>query len=1130
LKRQRFFLGILLLLICLAPAPPFLNMGFCQVRKHILVLHSYNKGLDWTDNEDKGIASILEPHSLDTEIYTEYLDTKRFPDARRYPSFFDFLKQKYASTAFDAVICSDDNAFDFLLKYHNPLFPGVPILFCGVNYFNDSLLKGNRDMITGVVESFDIPDTLRTALRLHPNTSRVVVINDRTTTGLANKKVLDEITPEFKSKVDFIFLEDLDMADLLKKVHTLRSGTIILLMSFNRDRSGQVFDYDQSIYLISRAASVPIYGVWDFYLGKGIVGGMLTSGRDQGRLAAQMALRIMDGVPVRDIPVVTRSPNRFMFDYRQLNRFGIHSADLPKGSMILNRPFSFYRIHPYLVWGTCAGFAGLIAIILLLLGLLRMRRRAEQTLMESEERFRALYESNPTMYLTVDEQGVIRSINRFGAQQLGYSEQELLGRPVADLSPQDDQKALQQNLADCMQHPDAVFRCELRKIHKDGHALWVRETARAVSRVEDRHLVVLIVSEDITERKSAEEELKRAHRRVVNTLESITDAFVAFDHHWRFTYINTEAERILGMRRQDLIGKNHWEVFPFTVGTVFDQIYHRVMETRKTADFEYHHQEKDRWHDNWRSYKTYPMEDGGVSVYFRDISDRKKAEKEYLQLAAAIEQLSESVLITDTNWIVRYVNPAFERMSGYEKKEIIGQHTRVLKNDKDTSVPYRKIRETLCGGEVWSGCITSQRKDGTTYDAEVTASPIRDNSGAIINYVTIRRDITQEVRLQKRLRQAQKMEAIGTLAGGIAHDFNNILSAIIGYTQMAQSKLPQESPVQYSLSAVLKAGSRATELVKQILAFSRQTDQVKVPVDVTLCVKETLKLLRPSLPTTIEISCEISVPHVRATVLADPTEIQQVLMNLCTNASHAMRPRGGVLSVKLSEVAADDLFLSRHPDLRMATYVCLAISDTGFGMDAALMERIFDPYFTTKGLGEGTGLGLAVALGIVKSYGGAITVDSELEKGSTFTIFLPRIEEKIAVQADIKETLPTGIEHILFVDDEKALTELGREMLESLGYTVTTKTSSIEALNAFRAIPSAFDLVITDMTMPGLTGSELAKELMAIKPDLPVILCTGFSELIDGNRAKDAGIREFVMKPYVVGDLAKTIRKALAEN
>jgi signal transduction histidine kinase/ActR/RegA family two-component response regulator len=482
------------------------------------------------------------------------------------------------------------------------------------------------------------------------------------------------------------------------------------------------------------------------------------------------------------------------------------------------------------------------------------------------------------------------------------------------------------------------------------------------------------------------------------------------------------------MRRLDLIGKNHWEVFPFTVGTVIDRVYHQVMETRKPVDFEYHHQEKDRWYNAWTHYKAYPMEDGAA------------------------------------------------------------------------------------------------------YDAEVTASPILDKSGAIIYYVTIRRDITQELRLQQRLRQAQKMEAIGTLAGGIAHDFNNILSAIIGYAQLARYKVTEENPVRPDLDAVLKAASRATELVKQILSFSRQTDPVKKPVDIAACIEETLQLLRPSLPATIHIRSMISIPPERATVLADPTEIQQVLMNLCTNAAHAMRAQGGTLSVKLTEVVADTYFLSRHPDLERGTCVCLIVGDTGHGMDAAVMERIFDPYFTTKRLDKGTGLGLAVVQGIVESYGGTVTVYSEPEKGTTFTVFVPRSDEKITAATESAEALPNGTERILFVDDEQTLVELGQKMLTSLGYCVTTKTRSMDALDVFRADPSAFDLVITDMTMPDLTGSELAKALMAIRPDLPVIICTGFSELINRQKAKDAGIREFVMKPYVVSTMAKAIRKALDEK
>jgi CheY-like chemotaxis protein len=318
--------------------------------------------------------------------------------------------------------------------------------------------------------------------------------------------------------------------------------------------------------------------------------------------------------------------------------------------------------------------------------------------------------------------------------------------------------------------------------------------------------------------------------------------------------------------------------------------------------------------------------------------------------------------------------------------------------------------------------------------------------------------------------------------------------------------------------------------VKQILTFSRQTEQERKPVRVARTVKEALKLLRSSLPSTIEIRQDISPLSERAVVLADPTEIHQVLMNLCTNAAHAMREKGGILSVTLSEVEADAVLVCRYPDLRQRSYLSLTVSDTGHGMSAELMDRIFDPYFTTKGLGEGTGLGLAVVQGIVKSCGGSVAVYSKPNEGTTFHVFLPRIEEEIASEAKPVEKLVAGTERILFVDDERTLVDLGKEMLESLGYAVRAAASSIEALETFRTQPDAFDLVITDMTMPRLTGRELAGELMAIRPDIPIILCTGFSDLINEEQARASGIRQFVMKPYVITKLAETIRKVLDQR
>jgi CheY-like chemotaxis protein len=371
------------------------------------------------------------------------------------------------------------------------------------------------------------------------------------------------------------------------------------------------------------------------------------------------------------------------------------------------------------------------------------------------------------------------------------------------------------------------------------------------------------------------------------------------------------------------------------------------------------------------------------------------------------------------------------------------------------------------------------------------------------------------------------MEAIGTLAGGIAHDFNNILSAIMGYTELAVLGVPEKLPAKQNLQEVLKASHRAKDLVRQILTFSRQGEQERKPVLIFPIVKETLKLLRASLPSTIEIRQKIDSET--GVIEANLTQIHQVVMNLCTNAAHAMRENGGVLEVSLVNVEMDIDTTAQHPDIHPGPYLRLTVSDTGIGIAPDLVERIFDPYFTTKKVGEGTGLGLAVVHGIVKSHGGIIKVYSELGKGSTFHVYFPLIDGFQEITETQKvELLPMGDhERVLFVDDEQALVELGEKMLEHLGYEVTVRTSSIEALELFRNQPDRFDLIITDFTMPNMTGDKLAQEVMRLRPGLPVILCTGFSERISEMKAKALGIQEFVMKPFDLNDLARTIRRAL---
>ena len=420
-------------------------------------------------------------------------------------------------------------------------------------------------------------------------------------------------------------------------------------------------------------------------------------------------------------------------------------------------------------------------------------------------------------------------------------------------------------------------------------------------------------------------------------------------------------------------------------------------------------------------------------------------------------------------------------------------------------------------------------KKGRKIVVEVREAPIQKDVRTVaivgsLTDVTHRKKTEQEkARLQLQLLQSQKVEAIGTLAGRIAHDFNNILSAIIGYTELALDDTPAGSPLENSLKEVYTAGMRARDLVKQILAFARQSDEERKPIQVGAIAKEVMKLIRSTTPSTIEIRENMAS---RSLVTGNPSQVHQLFMNLCTNAAQAMEDAGGVLEVGLTDVGSEDPSLPRL-GLKPGSYVKITVSDTGPGIPPHIIGSIFEPYFTTKGVGEGTGMGLALVHGIVASYGGKITVESEPDRGAIFSVYLPGTKKRDAHGPREEERLPSGTERILFVDDELPIARMSSQILERLGYRVTVRTDSVEALALFRSGPDAFDLVISDMTMPNMTGDELTMALIAIRPDIPVILCTGYSKKISDDTAAKIGIRAFAYKPIVKADLAKTIRKVL---
>jgi PAS domain S-box-containing protein len=638
------------------------------------------------------------------------------------------------------------------------------------------------------------------------------------------------------------------------------------------------------------------------------------------------------------------------------------------------------------------------------------------------------------------------------------------------------------------------------------------------------------IEREIAERIQVEEALRESEEDYKLLIKNLPGVVYRGYRDWSVRFLDSTIEELTGYDFKEFNSrKMKWSdvIVEEDLKTVSES-FRKALKTGKSYVREYRIKTKDgstRWiQDRGQIVHNNGGELESVSGVFFDITERKQVEKERGLLATAIEQAAESVIISARPGTIQYVNPAFEQLSGFTRKEIVGKNFRILKSDRHDESFYKEMWDVISSGEIWSGHITNRMKDNTLCEFETKISPVRDSSGEVVNFVSVSRDVTQEVALQAQLQQTQKMQAIGTLAGGIAHDFNNILAAVIGYTEIAIADVEKGGLLHDNLKEVLKAGERAKDLVNQILTFSRQSEQDLKPIKVALIVKEVLKLIRASLPATIEIDQDLKS---NAAVLGDYTKIHQVLMNLCTNAAHAMRKKGGVLNLSLADVELDADYAAKHFDIKPGLYLKLSVRDTGQGISSDLLGQIFDPFFTTKQQGEGTGMGLSVVHGIVKSHGGTISVYSEPGEGSIFNVYLPAIESSSEQKAREEKPVPTGTERILFVDDEQALVKMGKQLLEFLGYKVTTSTSSIEALELFKVQPDKFDLVITDLTMPNMTGDELAQKLMAIRPDIPVILCTGFSTKMTAEKTKKMGIRAFVLKPVIKQDIAETIRTVL---
>jgi PAS domain S-box-containing protein len=658
--------------------------------------------------------------------------------------------------------------------------------------------------------------------------------------------------------------------------------------------------------------------------------------------------------------------------------------------------------------------------------------------------------------------------------------------------------------------------------------------------LDDQVIALVSMSVDVTDRHLAEQALRDSEERLRRAQE------IAHLGSWELDLVSNrltwsdEVYRVFGLT-PDGFGANY-EAFLDAVhpddraavdaaysaslaeGRDSYEIEHRIVR-RDTGEIRVVHEKCEHKRDaSGRIVRSIGM--------VHDITESKKAEvlrqalaeQERLRLGAAVEQASDSVAMVDLDGTIQYVNAAFESINKITRDKAMGGSYFDFVAGKSQSLAA--IREAIAQGRPWHGHLSGSIAGGRPVELEVTISPAMDPMGKVIGGLITEKDVTQENALQRQVRQSQKMEALGTLAGGITHDFNNILSTIFINTELAMLDLDPTNPARRSLPIVLQAANRGKELVKQIITFSRQREWERKPLEVAPIVKEGLKFLRSTLSKDIEIHESIAVDC--GPILADPSQVHQILVNLCQNAALAMADQTGHLEVKLEPIQVDATLAARHPDLKPGPYARLTVADNGCGMTSDVIERIFEPFFTTRNHGEGSGLGLAVVHGIVKSYDGAITVYSEPGKGSVFNVYIPRLAGGASAGEKDKRVRPEkGKEHILLVEDEEAqLTGMTR-LLGRLGYRVTAKPTGRTALTAFKKKPEGFDLVITDQAMPRMTGVELARALVKVRPDIPIILCTGFSEKVNGETVGHDGIRSLVMKPFSIQEISKYIRAAL---
>ncbi len=1008
-------LASFLLLFCVSGFASTACAG--SVPRHILLLNSYHQPMTWVDNIVRAVYDELQPEQNNLVIQVENMDTKRFHDAEYLESLYRVYKTKYRDTHFDLILSSDNNAFDFLRQYRNMLFPGVPVAFCGVNFFRPEQLA-NQQKFTGVEEVFDAAATLEIALKNHPRTREVLIINDYLKTGRAWEKSIQQQLVPFAGRVKLNYAENLSLKELGKKIASLPNNSIVLLGVYFSDRNGLYVTYERIGALLAKASKVPVYCLLEFNIGTGVVGGNVISGHYQGKTMARLGKRILQGEKASQIPVVHKGANRNIFNFQQLQRFAIDQNKLPAGSIIINRPDSAYHKYREIIWVTI-GFIGLLLITIIALAInIRLRRKTEEKLSESEQKLRGLFDQTFELLGLLSPEGILLDANQTSLKFIDKDKSQVIGLPFWKTPWWAHQPEAQQQLEEAVKKAATgeAVRFETTHLSSDGNLRTLDFSLRPLLNDKGETIYLIPEGRDISERIKVEQALSLSEERLSTALRAANDGL----WDWR---INTD-ENYYNPTYFTMVGYEPDE-FPASIGEFIKRVHpddrDRVKSdidahidghtTQYRSEFRFLHKNGDwRWLLSRGEIVEYDQNKKPVRMIgiHSDITEHKENEYQLYKAQSYIRNILDSmpslIISVDPDGRITQWNMEAEKTTGTSAAEARGQLLSEVMPQLATQMD--QVRIALKDRQPHRQTKIANQEDNQTCFNDITVYPLVANGvdGAVIRID----DVTERVRLEEMMIQSEKMLSVGGLAAGMAHEINNPLAGILQSSQVLLNRLHKDSPkgkrvarqlkidpdkitsfleqmnFEKMLISIHESGKRAARIVENVLSFSRKSDSQMRKQDLPQLVDKTLELATNDF----DLKSKYDFRKVEITriydreippVDCDATQIQQVLLNLLKNGSQAMwsaetgRSPQFTLCVRQEEGEA-----------------VIEVADNGPGMETALCKRIFEPFFTTKEVGEGTGLGLSVSYFIItEHHQGSMEVESTPGAGTRFTIRLP---------------------------------------------------------------------------------------------------------------------------------------------